>query len=170
MVDGMKLSVVGLRITGVVIFISSLQGVNSTSGGDNNTFGNVRMRFTGGPDEKKDRHLRRHPTRSLFRTKSFWTIVVNSHAQRVCYRISTTTTDMSSRRLRGLWSSFKGLTAQLLLSNRPRSTKEDITYHCIEGELDSHPSESPREATQILCSIITPINTVDPAQARLMIG
>ena len=71
MVDGMKLSVVGLRITGVVIFISSLQGVNSTSGGDNNTFGNVRMRFTGGPDEKKDRHLLRHPTWSLFRTKSF---------------------------------------------------------------------------------------------------
>jgi hypothetical protein len=30
----------------------------------------------------------------------------------------------------------------------------------ISQEVDSHPSESPREATQILCSIITTINTV----------
>lgn len=48
-------------------------------------------------------------------------------------------------------------------------------YNSIEEEVISYPSESPREATRILCSIITPtwINTVtvDPAQARhLMIG
>ena len=46
--------------------------------------------------------------------------------------------------------------------------KEDVTYYSIEEKVDSHPSESPREATQILCSIITEINTVDPAQARFM--
>ena len=73
MVDGMKLSVVGLRITGVVIFISSLQGVDSTSGGDNNTFSTVTS-ACGSPAvqmKKKHWHHRRHPTRSLFRTKSF---------------------------------------------------------------------------------------------------
>ena len=48
--------------------------------------------------------------------------------------------------------------------------KEDVTYYSIEEKVDSHPSESPKEATQILCSIITAINTDDPEHARLMIG
>lgn len=58
-----------------------------------------------------------------------------------------------------VWRSFKGVTVQILLTKRPRSMKEDVTHHSIEGKIDSHSSESTREATQILSLIITAINS-----------
>ena len=47
---------------------------------------------------------------------------------------------------------------------------KDVAYHCIEEETlaDSNPSESSREATQILCSIMTPINTVPNQNSWLL--
>ena len=68
----MKLSVVGLRITGVVIFISSLQGVNSMSSGDNNTFGTV-MSACGSPavQMKKGQVSPASSNSEVFRSRSF---------------------------------------------------------------------------------------------------
>ena len=58
------------------------------------------------------------------------------------------------------------------ITNKATKIYEGICQisHSTEEEVNSRPSDSPREVTRILCSIITPINTVDPAQARLRIG